>query len=307
MFAFLQGLAYGLFLSCPIWFMVGMMNPAKAVPTDPPRRWHVIARYWFAFPALAFLLWLTSLWGGFGPSLWGWLAGLAVIPASLPLERYWLKWRRQRAQLHKARSTQTRAAAGESALLRLDGARPPEHADAVVQSLWQTRRRLLAAGRKDLITQVDRVYTRKARLTDLLGRRFNPGELTYERGRSLVGEVCNAAVDHLNGLAARAEGLAGMDVAYVRRRLAAADIDEHPEERKALQARLDLIAGEEAALRADVAGLESMLTALDDATLAISRLDTDRPTASVEAGRALDDLRRFAERSAQYSHDRTAP
>ena len=52
MFEFLQGLAFGLLMSCPPWFMAGMFDPRLATPEDLASRWQVILRYGFAVPLI---------------------------------------------------------------------------------------------------------------------------------------------------------------------------------------------------------------------------------------------------------------
>ncbi len=301
MFGFLQGLAYGLFLSCPIWFFIGMMNPAAALPTERPNRLQVVFRYWFAVPCVAFLLWVTSLWGGFGPSLMGWLAGLVLIPASLPVERGWRRWRRRRAPGRNGTGEAKGGdGVGESGLLTLDGSRPPTDTDPVVKNLWSVRRELRHAGREDLAILADRLYTRYHRLRILLGQRFEPGELTLDRSRALVADVCLAAVDDLTAMADRARALQGLDVRFVRRRLAVEQGAIHADERSALERRLRLAEDAEAELAGHAARLEGALTALDHAMMAVSRMQTGRSRTSVDARHALQELNRFAQRTERY-------
>ena len=45
MFSFLLGFAFGLALTCPIWFFTGLYRPELVVPTEFPTRWDVILRY----------------------------------------------------------------------------------------------------------------------------------------------------------------------------------------------------------------------------------------------------------------------
>ena len=102
MFEFLQGIAFGLLVSFVPWFMAGMYDPRLVVPEELASRWQVILRYAVAMPSIATVLLLTSLWGGFGASLGGWLAGLAAAPAALFLERRWRRWRQARAGKERA-------------------------------------------------------------------------------------------------------------------------------------------------------------------------------------------------------------
>lgn len=293
MFGFLQGFAYGLFLSCFPWLIVGMVKPRLAVPNDPPRRWQVLLRYWLIVPFIALLLWLTSLWGGFGPTLEGWLAGLAAVAVELPLERRRRRWRAARAQRRQALRR-------EAGMAVLDPARPPAGADDVVLALCEAKGRLSDLRRDDLAAQADRLYSRYRRVLDAVGTKFDPRELTFERSRALAAEVCRAALDELSAMISLLNGIAGIDPDYVRRRLAERDLPG--EERTALQRRLALVEEAERNLRLLNARIEAALTALDDAAVAIAKLDTDRPKAGAGADRALADLRRFVERAELYGH-----
>jgi hypothetical protein len=309
MFDFLQGFAYGLAVSCVPWFVVGMLNPRLAVPTDPPSRWEVVVRYWFVVPFIVLVLWLTSLWGGFSPTLAGWLAGLAAIAVELPLERRGRRWRaaraaRRREAARDAAAAHQRAAlereARESGVLVLEPARPPVGADDIVLALCEAKQRLLDARRPDLAAQADRLYTRYAHVLDVLGAKFDERELTFERSRGLVAEVCRGALDTLTTMASLARGVAGIDVAFVRRRLEREAAHLSADERQALHRRLELFEDTERRLRELAAGNEAALTALDDTAVAVARVDTGRPQARVAADQALQDLRRFADKAALY-------
>lgn len=309
MFGFLQGFAYGLFLSCIPWFLIGMANPRLAVPGPRPGRWEVVLRYWFIIPFLAFLLWLTSLWGGFGPSLAGWLAGLAAIAVAVPVERgarrwlgRWRAWRQRRVQEAEARRDRVRREREqrEAGVARLDPRHPPDGADAVVLDLCAAKQRLLDLSQGVLADQTDRLYSRYLRVLEVIDGRFSAGEVTHQRARGLVQEVCRSAVDNFTAMASQAAGIVGLDVLYARRRLAEASASLPAEEREALEARLSLVEETEGRLRELAARNEAVMTALDSAAVAVSRIETGKPRASVAAEQALADLRRFTERAESY-------
>jgi hypothetical protein len=308
-FGFLQGFAYGLFLSCLPWFLIGMVDPRLAVPTEPPYRLQAILRYWFIVPFVAFLLWLTSLWGGFGPSFWGWIAGLAAIAVEVPAERWWRRWRERwasrRSEASRVAEAQRQRAIWEreereAGTAVLDPATPPVDADEVVFALCRAKQRLLDARRPDLATQADRLYTRYARVLDVLGAKFDRRELTFDRSRSMVAEVCLTAVDTLNSMASLAAGVAEIDTEFVRRRLQRKGERLSAKEREALKRRLDLVADTEWRLRDLSARNEAALTTLDNAAVAMARVETDRPQASVAAEQALRDLQRFIDKAECY-------
>lgn len=310
MFGFLQGFAYGLLVSCLPWFAVGMFDPRYAVPTDPPSRWQVILRYWFAAPFVGFLLWITSLWGGFEPTLGGWLAGLAAIPVEIFVERRWRRWKASRAERKReaardAEAVRLRAALEreerEAGLRVLDPDNPPTDADEIVLGLCAAKRRLLQFRRPDLATQVDRVYSRYAHVLDVIGSKFDQRELTYGRSRELVVEVCRGTLDNLATMASLASGVAGIDADFVQRRLDRDGARLPPGERQALQRRLELVSDTENRLRELLARNESALTALDDTAVSVAALETGRPQARIAADQALQDLRRFVDGAARYA------
>ncbi|MGB7755143.1 MAG: hypothetical protein WBL23_03670 [Salinisphaera sp.] len=311
MFDFLQGFSYGLFLSCLPWFLVGMVDPRLAVPIEPPTRWHVVLRYVFGFPFLAFVLWLTSLWGGFSPSFLGWVAGLAALAVEIPAERGWRGWRRRREARRRqaleearAREARTRSerARRETGVAELDPTSPPPDADDVVLALGRAKGVLLDARRADLAAQADRVYTRYRRVLDLLAAKFDSREVTFDRSRAMVVQVGLTAADNLQAMGSLAAGVVGIDADYVRRRLAETGPRAVADEREALQRRLDLVADTERRLVELSARNETAMTTLDDAVVVMSRVETGRPRADVSAEQALQDLKGFIDKAERYGH-----
>jgi hypothetical protein len=309
MLGFLQGFAYGLFVTCLPWCLVGLANPRLAVPTERPNRWQVIFRYALLVPFISLLLWLTSLWGGFGPSLAGWLAGLVAIAVAIPVERGWRHWRARRhrqrlearlaAEAARCRLEQEREAR-EAGMAVLDPARPPVDADDLVLALCRAKQGLLDVRRPDLAVQADRFYSRYCHVMEVLAARFDRGELAFERSRTLITEVCLGAVDNFTAMASQARGVMGLDGDFVRRRLEREGAQLSVEERVALKRRLELLESTERRLRRLVARNESALTLLDDAAVAMARIETGRPQASVATDQALDELRRFIDRAERY-------
>ncbi len=301
MLNFLQGFSYGLFLSCIPWFIVGLLNPRLAVPTLQPSRWQVVLRYWLVLPGASFLIWLTSLWGGFGPSLGGWIAGLAAVAVALPVERWWHRWRAKRADRQgQAAAAAAARAERERGVAQLDPESPPADADELVKVQCVAKGILLRAGCDQHAGQADRLYSRYQRLRGLLDRRFGEGELASQRGHAVVREVVAAATERLQAIATQADGLASLDEGYARRRLDGAEID--PTEAKALRRRLELIAETRARLEQMVSENETALTALDELAMALSRLDTSKPRHAVSTERALVELQRFQDRTIDYTH-----
>lgn len=310
MLGFLQGFSYGLFLTCLPWLLVGLFNPSLALPVATYGRLQVIARYCLMVPSISLLLWLTSLWGGFSPSLLGWLSGIVAIPVALPVERTlrgWLARRRKRRQQAQqdADAYQQRAQkdrhAHEAGVAVLDPAKPPVGADNLVLAMCRAKQSLLDVHRPDLAILPDRLYSRYRHLMDVLGERFNPGEMAYERSQGLVSQVCFGAVDTLTTMASQARGVISVDGHYVRGRLEREGNRLDDEERAALVRRLDLLVETEHRLNKLSVRIESALTVLDDAAVAMARVETTRPQASVTTEKALEDLRHFIAGADRYA------
>ncbi|MBB3139564.1 cobyrinic acid a,c-diamide synthase [Halomonas organivorans] len=309
MLGFLQGAAYGLFLTCLPWCLAGLASPRLALANEHPTRFQVVVRYVFLVPFVSLLMWLTSLWGGFDPSLGGWLAGLVAIAVELPLER---RWRRFRARRHKRRLEEMLRAeadrrrhedAREAGVSELDPAHPPNDADEVVQALCRAKKALLEASRADHAAQVDRLYSRYRHVLEVMASRFTAGELAHERARSLVVEVCLGAVDNFTAMASQARGVAGLDIDFIRRRLGQEADQLSANETSALRRRLALIEDTERSLRRLAARNEAALTALDDTSVALSRIVTDRPQARIGADQACEELRRFIDGAGRYGRE----
>lgn len=309
MLEFLQGFSFGLLLSCMPWFMVGMFNPRLALPLDEPSRWQLFLRYGVAAPAIGVLALITSFWGGFDPSLLGWLAGLGAIPTEIFVERRWRGFMARRQATRMARQREQEALRmqailerqqRESGLRVLDIDVLPANADDTVLALVEVKRRLLGLQRPDLAIQADRLYSRHAHALEVIGSKFDRREITYERSRGLVSEVTRGAIDKLASMSSLAGGVANIDAGFVQRRLAKLSTTASNDERQALEARLVLFEETENRLRELSGGVEAALTALDDAAVAVSRVDTGPAQTTLAADQALAELRRFSEKAEIY-------
>lgn len=304
MLGFLQGFSYGLFMTCLPWLLVGLFNPSLALPLPISGRLQVILRYCLLIPFISTLLWLTSLWGGFSPSLLGWLTGIIAIPAALPVERTlrgWLTRRRDRRQLAQKKAAEDKRPVHETGISVLDPSHPPLGADEVVLAMCRAKQSLLDVSRPDLATFSDRLYSRYCHVVNVLGDRFHTGELVFERSKGLVTQVCFGAIDTLTSMASQARGVVSVDGYYVRNRLEQNSAQLTDEERAALVRRLDLLVETENRLNKLSARIESALTVLDDTAVSMARIETARPQASVTTEKALDDLRRFVEGADRYA------
>ena len=140
------------------------------------------------------------------------------------------------------------------------------------------------------------------RVLETLQNKFDPRELTLGRWQQLIAEVGRGAVDNLHRMASLAKGIDGVDPDFIRRRLNQSNPRLPDAERVALQRRQQLFEETEHGLRELTAANETALTALDDARVAIARVELNRPQANVAADLALQELRRYIDRAKLYEH-----
>ncbi|WP_409523149.1 cobyrinic acid a,c-diamide synthase [Nitrincola sp. MINF-07-Sa-05] len=303
MLSFLQGFAIGLFLMCGPWFITGLFNPGLVLPDDRADRLNVFKRYLFVIPFLSFILGLTSLWGGFGPSLAGWLSGLGALFVWVPVEhrvRGFLNRRRlKKAQQQAQAELQANRAAHlkEQSTATLDLDDPAEQSDPLVKSLQRCKRQLKNVALD--LAQPDRFYTRYITLQSLLAQRFESGELAMQRSQTLIQDVYGSVIHRLDRMVELQVQLNALDPAFIRRRLD--DTTLVGTERQALQARWALVETSKQHLDKLTADNEAALTALDTTSIALMQLQTSDPGVP-DADRVMAELDRFNQRVAQYEH-----
>ncbi len=298
----LRGFAFGLFLSCPAWFLIGMMEPRRALEDEPHTRTRVIVRTWFVLPFIAMIAGLTSLWGD-GASLAGWIAGLLGYGgwvfghkrlAAFRANRRRRAVERAEAEAREAVRRRMEAEAAREVGTVLPKVRPKD-GDAVTLALWDVKQGLVAQGLTQAAGQADRLYARYRHVHGILADRFEPGEVSYDRYGGLLSQVCLTAVDTLSAMDSLKGAVAAVDVDYVRRRLATPGLGE--EERRALEARLTMVEETDRRLAAMGGANEQAITALDHAAVTLGGLRTKRGKATVDAPTALADLQVYLDRA----------
>lgn len=299
MLSFLQGFSIGLALMCGPWLLTGLFNPALVLPGGRAERIRVIKRYALVLPFLCLLLGLTSLWGGFGPSLAGWLAGLGILFVWVPGERSIrraIERFKQRQQQKRANNEQ-RAWQQERTTTSLDLDEAIAQTDPLVGRLQRVKQQLKQVELD--VAQPDRFYTRYIKLKTLLEQRFEPGELAIQRANTLIQDVYNSAIRRLQHQADLQQQCLALDPEFIRRKLDNPATAES--ERIALQARwglVDNIYKQQAQLQADN---EKTLTALDTTSMALMQLQTQDPGIS-DTDKVMQALELFNQRVSRYEY-----
>ena len=299
MLSFLQGFSIGLALMCGPWLLTGLLNPALVLPGGRPERLRVIKRYALVLPFICFLLGLTSLWGGFGPSLSGWLSGLGVlfvwVPAERGIRRYIEKFKQRQQQKRTQAEQQSWQQERATTSLDLDEAiAQTDPLVAKLQGVKQTLQQLQLDA-----TEADRFYSRYIKLKTLLEQRFEPGELAIQRAQSLIQDVYQSVMRRLQHLADLQQQCLSLDPEFIRRKL---DNPATPaSQRDALQARWALVESiyqQQAQLQAEN---EKTLTALDTTSMALMQLQTQDPGVA-DADKVMQALELFNQRVSRYEY-----
>lgn len=289
MLSFLQGFAMGLVMMSGPWLLAGMVKPEWVLAEAQPRRLTVWLRYGVILPFVCLLLGLTSLWGGFGPSLAGWLSGLGVLFAWVPLERRIRRFFMRRQQQKTTQAEQEQPLA--------DLARDAASTDALplVKQLEHLRQVLLQAGASSALPE--RFYSRYVQLQTVLRQRFQPQELAMQRAQTLVGDVYAGCLRRLQRLVDLYQHLQALDPEYIQRQLASPGIPAGT--RDALIQRWQLVENLQQEIAMLMADAEKLLTALDSTRLALVQLQRETQS-DQDLNQVLETLERFNQRVAHY-------
>ena len=289
MLAFLQGFAIGLAIMCGPWLLAGLVKPQWVLPDLKPNRFKVFLRYGMAIPFTSFLLGLTSLWGGFGPSLLGWLVGLGVLFIAVPAER-----RVRRFLLHR-QLQQSSKQQQEQLDVNLERDAEDIHADQIIKQLNAIRIHLVKL--KIYVEVPERFYSRYAKLQAVLSKRFQAEELAMQRSQNLIKDVFQSSLKQMDGFIDIHQQLQLLDLSYVQRQLSDPSIKSVAKD--ALLQRLQLAETLKLESNSLLAEFEKTLTALDATRLKLSELG--RSSASdKDLDQVLAALEKFNHRLIHY-------
>ena len=143
----------------------------------------------------------------------------------------------------------------------------------------------------------------------LLGRKLDPGELTYGRYQAMTEQVFLAGIDNLARVADTLQALATIDLAQLQARLHALASDgvESPgqdQEARTLRERMVFHDGQRARIDQWLAENEEAMSQMDRVMAAIADLDTAGGQAAMPMEAAMQELKTLVERASLYSVQR---
>ena len=157
------------------------------------------------------------------------------------------------------------------------------------------------------VEQLRQLQRKLASLSEVLQRRLKAGELTYGRYLGAAKQVYLAAVDNLRDVGVALRSVSAIDLDYIDGRLAelekpAASLPEGDlKEIDTLRKRRLLFVDQMQKVKELMAQNEVAMTVLDKTATVFATTRTAKGEADMDAGTAIADLERLAERIGHYS------
>jgi hypothetical protein len=156
------------------------------------------------------------------------------------------------------------------------------------------------------LSQLARLQEKYQAFAELLGRKLNPGELTYGRYLGMAEQVYLAGLDNLQRIVHTLHSVQTIDRDYVQRRIAELEALASPSqtqvrELEALQDRLVLRRNQLDKVAAWQAQNEQAMTRMDQTMAAIAGMTTVQGHAGTDLETAMQALQELAARAGEYS------
>ncbi len=156
------------------------------------------------------------------------------------------------------------------------------------------------------LNQLQRLQAKYDTFEELLRRKLNPGELSFNRYLSMAEQVFLAALDNLKQIADIKKSITAIDEKHIRSRIdklgnvasASASVNQ---EREALTQRLQLLQHQRDKIQTLITRNEAAMTKMDEVMAAITGMHTANRRATMDMEDAMMELERLAQRSADYS------
>lgn len=174
--------------------------------------------------------------------------------------------------------------------------------------LLRLERDLGRLGSEQGMSQLRLLRQKLDKLTDVLRRRLDDGELTYGRYLGTAEQVYLSAVDNLHEVTVALTSQSGIDGTYIEERIRA--LGGRNSESKGTSRELETLYERRALLKQQhdkVAELltqnEEAMTVLDNTTAALAGTRTRKGHASMSAEEAMRELEMLASRTSRYASD----
>ena len=156
------------------------------------------------------------------------------------------------------------------------------------------------------LSQLERLQEKYQAFSELLGKKLNPGELTYGRYLGMAEQVYLAGLDNLQRIVHTLQSVQTIDQDYVQRRITELEALASPSETQrreleALQDRLVLRRNQLDKVAAWQAQNEQAMTRMDQTMAAIAGMTTVQGHAGTDLETAMQAMQELAARAGDYS------
>jgi len=153
------------------------------------------------------------------------------------------------------------------------------------------------------LDQLGRLKDKFELLQKVLGSKFQPGELTYERYLCMSEQVYLSALDNLQCVVDRLESINAIDENFVTKRIAELESLKSRENKEldALRERLVLLLNQRDEANSLLGQNEEAMTKIDSTSAALAAVKTQKGHAIVDMETAMVELEKMASRAQDYS------
>ena len=178
-------------------------------------------------------------------------------------------------------------------------------AERVNDSVYNLQHDLAEVGSKEGLDQLTRLQDKYTTFEELLRRKLNKSELTYDRYLGMTEQVYLAGLDNLNSIASIKKSISAMDIRHIRDRsrklkARANPTDAEKKELAALKARYQLRNKQEEKVSTLLSKNEEAMTTMDRLMAALAEMNPGLSRATMDMDDAMQELERLAERSGDY-------
>jgi hypothetical protein len=164
---------------------------------------------------------------------------------------------------------------------------------------------LRSFGADRAVEQLGMLQMKYRNLTDVLGRRFKDGEITYARYAEVAASLFESSLDSLKEVAITLKAGSQIDVARSRERLSAISrqrgVSAPSQEETALKARLALADGQQQRIDDLYGQCEAAMTVLDQASAALASTKTATGADATDIAAAMQAMEELAARTKLYA------
>jgi hypothetical protein len=173
------------------------------------------------------------------------------------------------------------------------------------QKITQLKQSLETVDSAQGIKQLELVEKKYRNFEEILNTKLSPAEITYSRYLSMAEQVYLAVLDNLEQIYLTLKSISAVDKVHLAEslyRLEDNESDAAIKEKATLTNRLSLYETQQIKTADIILANEQALTELDQVSAKMASVQMNKGRAELDLNHAMEELRRLAERTDQYTH-----